>query len=113
MTYENIGVSIHEAVWHACGGAATRFGAGGSSPANEPLEQDLLEVAASIEDGEHDDRPPGDVIDEAMGAHHQLPPGPHAEAEQLRHQAAPAGMRHKRGGSSLETLEETLGVERG
>ena len=48
-----------------------------------------------------------------MGAHHQLPPGPHTEAEQLRHQAAPAGMRHQRGGSSLETLEETLGVERG
>src|SRR5438874_10057700 len=87
---------------HACGGAATRFGAGGSSAANEPLEQDVLQVAASIEDGEHDDRPPGDAIDDPVGAHHELPPGLQAEAEQLRHQAAPAGMRHQRGGSGLE-----------
>jgi tetratricopeptide (TPR) repeat protein len=84
--------------------------ASSSENADQALEQDVLEVAATVEEGEDHDFVRPDPVDQPIRPHDQLAPCSHAEAQQLWNDPAPQGIRLEAPCLRLQPTEEALCV---
>jgi hypothetical protein len=76
----------------------------------EPIEQNVLEIAPAVENREHDDRAGADPINEAIGADDEFAPPANAKKHELRYDSPAPRMEFQRCGGGFELREESFRV---
>lgn len=75
-----------------------------SRSSQETLQEEILEIAPPVDDGEHGHRIRLDPIHDAIGPHDEFAPGTHSELRELRNYPTPSGVRLKCGRTLLEVV---------